>query len=444
MVGDFTQKRSLKSPSPFIRADGSFFRRASGNGGQSFVDLDDGSLQFAPRELTTSYRSGGQYGRVDDLTPQSILAENYRRNTRPYDNGHEFLNRKYRLHGNHTDYMMFGKDDTSYVNIFPLMPGNFIPGMVDLYQPGDMNVTKGSHALRATMPTKSAANLLQAILELVVDLPKIPFSAFSKATTFKKFVRASGEEYLNEVFAWSPLVSDVLKVCSAIVKCRDIIEQYERDSGRQVRRSYYYPEESTSTQAYSQEHVYMAGSLYGPGQFEDWFFKPGGSNGHSTVTDTTTEKYWFKGAWMYYADEGSTLIDKMVDAGNKANKVLGIKLTLSTLWELAPWSWLSDWFFNIGDIIAINSAIANDNLVLRYGYLMRTTHRKYTVTLDGIKPRFAPPIDTIRWTAEMVEKRRMRATPYGFGINTDAFSDAQWAILGALGLTKAPRKLWWG
>jgi len=123
--------------------------------------------------------------------------------------------------------------------------------------------------------------------------------------------------------------------------------------------------------------------------------------------------------------------------------VLGVKLTPEVLWNLAPWSWLADWFANIGDIIAINTALGSDNLVLRYGYFMRHTTRTLNADHSGVNfTKFHP--GPVTFQAKLEEKQRVRSTPYGFGLNTDSFTTQQWAILAALGLTKGDRKMWWG
>jgi len=319
---------------------------------------------------------------------------------------------------------------------------------------GSMDLSKGTRAMRETMPTKSAANLAQGISELLVDLPRLPLASLHEAQNLVKDTpKVIGEEFLNQVFGWIPTVNDVVKICRAISKSRDILEQYERDSGRQVRRQYKYPVEvvndlakdaSVGPVSNPQINDYLGGMQKG-------FYEvtspldpvKAGAWGQTTQTVQTSSSYWFSGAWLYHADEGNTLIDKMLALGRKADKLLGVKITPEVLWELAPWSWFIDWFANIGDIIAVNTHLANDNLVLRYGYLTRKSKRVVTVAQTDVRFTTWRP-SPIVFQGVLLETTRVRATPYGFGINTDSLSEMQWAILAALGLTKAPKKLWWG
>jgi len=72
---------------------------------------------------------------------------------------------------------------------------------------------------------------------------------------------------------------------------------------------------------------------------------------------------------------------------------------------------------------------------------MNTTVSEYVATTTdafGFTQADRAPIST---SFRTTRKQRFRANPYGFARNPNSFSGKQWAILGALGLTKAPRRL---
>jgi hypothetical protein len=48
---------------------------------------------------------------------------------------------------------------------------------------------------------------------------------------------------------------------------------------------------------------------------------------------------------------------------------------------------------------------------------------------------------TFRNTYMVDQKERVRATPYGFGLDLGSLNPRQWAILASLGLTRAPQRL---
>jgi len=131
----------------------------------------------------------------------------------------------------------------------------------------------------------------------------------------------------------------------------------------------------------------------------------------------------------------------MLSTVQKAKYLLGLQgLTPALLWELTPFSWLIDWFANIGTLISVNQALQENNLVLRYGYLMQKNTALVTIAHPGY-PFYTGHTGPLSATLTYEWKQRVRATPYGFGINTATLSASQWAILAALGLTSGPKSL---
>lgn len=451
MAGTFTQNRQLKSPwePNYWFPDGSLapFWQQTFDDGLTWETRQWSTLAKGPYQTTTSYRSGHRYGQ-DLSTPGNIIAANEGKLLRPYDNGHEFYTRKLTYSASHKSVTLNCLNVPGFLIKGPLVPhgaNDQTTKWLSVTDFGDMDLNKASNALKQTMPTKSAASLVQALAELRQDLPSIPLATINNARTLRGLAGEAGGNYLNAVFAWQPLVQDVLKICRAVVYSADILNQYERDQGRQIRRSFNYPDVSTVNETLEgNDHLidgyvvssYNQGKSYGIyGNDSDL------ARGNYFLSTTTTTSYWFRGAWMYYLEEGTTPIERINRSAQLAKKLLGIKLDAETLWELAPWSWLIDWFTNIGDIISINSGIANDSLVLRYGYFMRRTTRRLNATHSGVTFRSYTP-GPIYFQAKLEEKRRMRSTPYGFGLNTETFNAQQWAILAALGLTKGDRKMW--
>ena len=95
-------------------------------------------------------------------------------------------------------------------------------------------------------------------------------------------------------------------------------------------------------------------------------------------------------------------------------------------------AWFADWFANIGDVLAVNAAIAQDSQVLQYAYLMHETQVSQKYTHSGVL--FGNGISTgaISSLITQHKKERVRATPYGFGVNLNALSATQIAILASI------------
>jgi hypothetical protein len=152
-------------------------------------------------------------------------------------------------------------------------------------------------------------------------------------------------------------------------------------------------------------------------------------------------KTWFSGAYSYVMPPPpQNFLERLDRWDAEANKLYGTRLTPDTVWNLAPWSWAADWFSNAGDFLANASAFSNDSLVLKYGYVMRQTESRqeanwqgYINTPSGVQLVSANEVKGCR------TKLRIRATPFGFGIDLDSLSPKQIAITAALGISRGPR-----
>jgi hypothetical protein len=414
----------------------------------------DGHRVGNQRQITVSFRSRARKGeteqREDLLKPEYSLL-----NRNPYDNGHEFSTEKWTTRWGSVGGARL-KQWNSYDYSHPFPDLGFKHGGVTRYvssllDPGlfiaTNDVASGKAAIAACAPTKPNASLSVFVGELFSGLPTLAGVALLKERASS--ARALGSEYLNVQFGWLPLVADLTKMVQSLSKASETIKQFERDSGRNVRRRYNLPDKQFSRQ-------YTGGELEVPSTLSTFaYYDDGATVSQGTpvplisdscvVTVTATQRRWFSGMFTYYVPAGNDLLSKITRYEQLANKLLGTRLTPTTLWELAPWSWLIDWFVDIQSHIDVVSLMNRDDLVLRYGYLM--VHDRLAIVATGDSSH--RPLEggdvlrtTTYWQSVLERKRRVKSTPYGFGLNPDSdFSGSQWAILGALGLTKAPRTL---
>jgi hypothetical protein len=244
--------------------------------------------------------------------------------------------------------------------------------------------------------------------------------------------RDIGGEYLNYQFGWAPIVSDLKSVAKAINNSEKILLQLERDSGRNIRRKFAFPYVSVFDQEKGTAPPY--GSAYYT---------------HSLLETTTNDKWttrsflkkqWFSGCFTFHFGLSDKNRSGLADQAKKARVLLGLDLTPETVWSLTPWSWMADWVSNAGDIFTNMSRFSRDDLAMRYGYMMSQADSINTVRLDGIGVWNGSGYTTgsISTTKTYSTKLRLPATPYGFGLDTGGFSVRQWAILGALGISRGP------
>ena len=86
------------------------------------------------------------------------------------------------------------------------------------------------------------------------------------------------------------------------------------------------------------------------------------------------------------------------------------------------------------------TAFSNDSLVMRWGYIMCKYTCRDTYLLEGVRLK-GMPSGPVSQTFVTQVKKRNRATPYGFGLDPATFTTRQWAILGALGISRGTRML---
>jgi hypothetical protein len=289
---------------------------------------------------------------------------------------------------------------------------------------------RGAKAISITAPTAPAASVSTTMAELYREgIPAMLGAQTLRGRTH--LAKSAGGEYLNLQFGWLPLVSDVRKAAQAIVQSDTILRQLARDSGRNVRRRFVFPEEKDVS------ITYLDGFVSRPPPYLDINYWTNGSTTPS-VSTTTSRRIWFEGAFTYYLDE-SFYNDSLRGTVDKARLLLGLDLNPDVMWNLMPWSWLIDWAVNIGPVLTNVSLFARDDLTLRYGYTMEQTIVTQQCYFPGLRPNVgvqgALPSSTYG-TWEGVRKKRIEQSPFTLGLVNQALSLRQLAILSALGITR--------
>lgn len=312
---------------------------------------------------------------------------------------------------------------------------------------------KGQIAIAACAPANQIANAASAVGELIRDMPAIPGASLWKSRLRAAEVLAkSAGEFLNVVFGVLPTVSDMVQFYTGVHKVDKTVDQFIRDSGRVVRRSFVFPTERTEET--TDVSTLGGANSYSPiGASSDINPLYSGLSPSLPVYKTMRKRVierevWFSGAFTYYLPdwfETSSRSDRM----RLTAKLLGAEPDLNTLWQLAPWSWAVDWTLNAGTWIKSLQALLSYGTVLRYGYVMEKTTITDTFfagdVVRGQTPGFEstytsrpfPAVQAI--TLRTTVKKRVQANPFGFGVSWDGLSNIQRAIVAALGITRVVR-----
>lgn len=294
----------------------------------------------------------------------------------------------------------------------------------------DLN-TYGAQAIDRFSPLKPGSGSGQFFGELH-DLPRLPLRNFKRLAFFKGL----GSEYLNYEFGWKPFLKDLQDMYHAYQNLNTRMKQIVRDNGLPVRRSgkLFYDVDNSNTEFAVDYSVYP--------QPQAWNADIVGTTGKSALTTKSTTCIWFKGRMRYYLPFDTSNEWPL----NAKLALFGLNPTPSLLYELMPWSWLIDWFSNLGEVISNLSSNGIADLIIDYGYCMRHTKNVTTATFRypsrflynsmGNSLETGNSYDQL-WASSTEEtKERVAATPFGFGLQLSDLSVRQAAILAALGLSK--------
>jgi hypothetical protein len=345
------------------------------------------------------------------------------------DIGGNFYTEKKYVEGEFPSVTLTGNEASTYIDMYngPVVPfvssgarwSNYSPSSDD-----DLD-EKGATAVARCKPTNSAFDTGVFIGELIREgLPRFgPSQNWQERTAAAK---AAGDDYLNVRFGWEPLVNGVQDFLGTVNSSYSALQQMRRDSGRFVRRSYSFEEESSHTSSLtSLGTIFPGGSYYVT------------SSAQRLITVETVRKCWFSGAFVYHLPDSLLGESKLEELRAVAELNFGIAFTPETLWNLAPWTWAVDWFTNAGDVIANISGSQRYGLIMPYGYVMENSIVKRTVSTRGVtfkggRPGVPTPITFVTET-----KTRRKANPFGFGVSDADLDPSQISILAALGMSRS-------
>jgi hypothetical protein len=320
-------------------------------------------------------------------------------------------------------YSYKGKFYAAVANVvpstFPVAPYSTAP-QLDAY---------GTTAIARVLPTNPLADLATFIGELREGIPHLAGGDFFRGRTEQ--LRGIGGAHLGYEFGVKPLVNDLRKFGRSVVDSDEFIRQYERNSGKRLKRRYEFPEiksVSVLTEADKQPQPVTFTNLYNGTAYK----------GTRTRERSITINRWFSGCFTYYLSDSS---DSRKRYTQLANKLFGVRLTPEVIWNLTPWSWAVDWFGNMGDVLHNVSAFQHDGLVMPYGYVMEQVTISDTYRLTGLRFKSYPKFNgALCQTFTTTVKQRRKANPYGFGLDLGSLTSRQWSIIGALGLTRSFRQ----
>lgn len=261
-------------------------------------------------------------------------------------------------------------------------------------------------------------------------------------------MEASGKASLNYQFAVIPTAADIKKGAEAVLSSEKIIKQYLRDmdtiisrSGRRVIDTKTFTGRIgwTTVSPWNLPGNSLAGmTVKGiPGANHPDIYKPILQG----YLNTRLEQRVFS-TYRYAPENSGALLNVFDSYVGEAQKVLGLRLDLQTVWDLLPFSWMVDWFLDIGGLLGYQQDVADYGLVSqRAGYVLEWTgHGSVSPVMSGADDTYTRGRSIISpGLATVVYKKQARRSGNPYGMTpTWNLNPFQWGILGSLGMAWAP------
>lgn len=308
---------------------------------------------------------------------------------------------------------------------FPVLPGRSIANALLNLSPGTLRRSRA----------KYSGSFLRSWLNGPVE--RIP----DRIQAQVKFFTSLGDEYLNHVFGWLPFIEDLGKLYALSQSIDGRIKQIQRDNGRGVRRkaNLSYTESTTSDTKTSPTAFYGARQAPPNDGYLPWGSK-------WTTVRTESRRSWFSARYRYFIPN----VDSPEWIAGAKKVLAGAAITPSLVWELTPWSWMVDWFLNVGDILSNFSENAVEDLVADYAFCMINTKVRLESVSSGswtgwssgdpssIFSNDVPSIEHTLKTIDTIEiKARVMGSPYGLGVKYPDLNSRQVGVLAALGISRS-------
>lgn len=248
-----------------------------------------------------------------------------------------------------------------------------------------------------------------------VDMPLFMFELRELPSLIRKegktILESVAEMNLQTQFGWAPLISDLGKMFNFqdAANKRFVELKHLRDGGISRKRTLY--EDSLASSSIQTVHTTNQTALT------------------VFVDAMSTLKYWGSCRWKPGIDV-RTNDRELLDMAHKL--ALGHKIGWNTVWNALPWSWMADWFSNVGEYLAAtrNTALCTPDNMLIMRHRVKSNH---------VRPRSGPwPDMNQSWEFVHEIKTRHRASAQ-LKAGLPILTMRQFSILGSLAILRKPK-----
>jgi hypothetical protein len=242
------------------------------------------------------------------------------------------------------------------------------------------------------------------------------------------------EQFLNVSFGWKPFVGSVVKTCDAVLFMEQYIADAERYNNKWQNRRF--AEDSIMDESVVYGSYGTSVPLCSPVMSSDIVLP------FSCLFEVRRQRMtrvWYEGQFKTYRpqfDKGLTTGYPSVRKLRQMITLLGLDLNATTLYRVTPWTWLVDWFVNVGDNVQSLEDHITDSVAAKYAYIMRSTYDRFEYRIQ-FKTYTGQVVECKFYKSASVKRRMSADSPFGFTLLGKGFSSFQLEIMAALGLSKA-------
>jgi hypothetical protein len=256
----------------------------------------------------------------------------------------------------------------------------------------------------------------------------------SHVTNVRAAPKSVANHFLNAQFGWAPFVKDVSDMLNLVTDYVHILDNAERRNDRWQQKEFHEDDILSDTLVYNDTkssnspifRTYLAPAL-----------------GSGTCTRVTLQvrrqkltRIWYSGSFKYYRpefDRGTDMNDR-VRAARQFLTLAGANISPTLIYKVTPWTWLVDWFTDVGKFVQRTEDLATGSVVARYLYLMRETFDRYEYITTHVYPNTT--ITATSYQEVRVRRRVPSESPFEFALSPTSLSGMQLGILAALGVSR--------
>jgi hypothetical protein len=252
----------------------------------------------------------------------------------------------------------------------------------------------------------------------------------------------AADQFLNGEFGWAPFISDLHNLLKAYENTAQYMSNMVKYNRTWMKRRRVLEESEEVSQV---QRFYSSATIPHDGALDWQNFKLcqtmtlDGINctGFTDFQKIVKTKIWGVGSFMYYRPEFDP-IDPDFDSGIMVLRRMltqyGLRINPSVLYKITPWTWLVDWGVSLGKHIDRLNDFVEDGIVSRNLSICRTEER--TMTKTCFLNYYQNPTSLQFQRRLLLKQRELADSPYGFNVPWNNISLRQWAILGAIGISR--------